>query len=37
MLGLAHAIRFEEKENGIRTTVICPGLVETEILVGNAP
>jgi serine 3-dehydrogenase len=33
VLGLAHAIRFEEKENGIRTTVICPGLVETEILV----
>jgi len=32
MLGLAHAIRFEEKENGIRTTVVCPGLVETEIL-----
>jgi NADP-dependent 3-hydroxy acid dehydrogenase YdfG len=33
VLGLAHAVRFEEKENGIRTTVICPGLVETEILV----
>ena len=33
VLGLAHAIRFEEKENGIRTTVVCPGLVETEILV----
>ena len=32
MLGLAHAIRFEEKENGIRTSVVCPGLVETEIL-----
>ena len=32
MLGLAHAVRFEEKENGIRTSVICPGLVETEIL-----
>ena len=32
MLGLAHAVRFEEKENGIRTTVICPGLVETDIL-----
>ena len=27
-----HAIRVEEKENGIRTCVICPGLVETEIL-----
>jgi NADP-dependent 3-hydroxy acid dehydrogenase YdfG len=33
VLGLAHAVRFEEKENGIRTTVVCPGLVETEILV----
>ena len=32
MLGLAHAIRVEEKENGIRTCVICPGLVDTEIL-----
>lgn len=32
LLGLAHAIRAEEKENGIRTCVICPGLVDTEIL-----
>jgi NADP-dependent 3-hydroxy acid dehydrogenase YdfG len=32
VLGLAHAIRVEEKENGIRTCVICPGLVNTEIL-----
>ena len=32
MLGLAHAVRVEEKENGIRTCVICPGLVDTEIL-----
>lgn len=32
LLGLAHAIRYEEKENGIRTCVLCPGLVETEIL-----
>ena len=32
LLGLAHAIRVEEKENGIRTCVVCPGLVETEIL-----
>lgn len=32
MLGLAHAVRYEEKENGIRTSVVCPGLVETEIL-----
>jgi serine 3-dehydrogenase len=32
ILGLAHAIRAEEKENGIRTCVICPGLVDTDIL-----
>jgi serine 3-dehydrogenase (NADP+) len=32
LLGLAHAIRAEEKENGIRTCVVCPGLVDTEIL-----
>ena len=32
LLGMAHAIRVEEKENGIRTCVICPGLVDTEIL-----
>jgi NADP-dependent 3-hydroxy acid dehydrogenase YdfG len=32
VLGLAHAVRFEEKANGIRTSVVCPGLVETEIL-----
>jgi len=32
ILGLAHAIRLEEKENGIRTCAICPGLVDTEIL-----
>jgi NADP-dependent 3-hydroxy acid dehydrogenase YdfG len=32
MVGLSHAIRVEEKENGIRTCVVCPGLVETEIL-----
>jgi serine 3-dehydrogenase (NADP+) len=32
LLGFAHAIRVEEKENGIRTCVICPGLVDTEIL-----
>ena len=28
VLGLAHAIRMEEKQNSIRTCVICPGLVE---------
>jgi serine 3-dehydrogenase len=32
VIGLAHAIRVEEKENGIRTCAVCPGLVETEIL-----
>jgi serine 3-dehydrogenase (NADP+) len=32
LLGLAHAIRVEERERGIRTCVVCPGLVETEIL-----
>ncbi len=32
MIGLSHAIRFEEKGNGIRTTVVNPGLVDTEIL-----
>jgi serine 3-dehydrogenase (NADP+) len=32
LIALAHAIRVEEKENGIRTCVICPGLVDTEIL-----
>ncbi|HVT93961.1 MAG TPA: SDR family oxidoreductase [Bryobacteraceae bacterium] len=30
--GLAGAIRTEEKEHGIRTCLICPGLVDTEIL-----
>jgi NADP-dependent 3-hydroxy acid dehydrogenase YdfG len=35
LLGMAHAIRVEEKENGIRTCVICPGLVDTEILVNR--
>jgi serine 3-dehydrogenase len=32
VIGLAHAIRVEEKENGIRTCAICPGLVDTELL-----
>jgi NADP-dependent 3-hydroxy acid dehydrogenase YdfG len=32
MIGLSHAIRVEEKENNIRTCVVCPGLVDTEIL-----
>jgi serine 3-dehydrogenase len=32
MIGLSHAVRVEEKEHGIRTCVVCPGLVDTEIL-----
>lgn len=32
VIGLAHAIRVEEREHGIRTCAICPGLVDTEIL-----
>jgi serine 3-dehydrogenase len=32
LIGLAHAVRVEEKEHGIRTCVICPGLVDTELL-----
>jgi NADP-dependent 3-hydroxy acid dehydrogenase YdfG len=32
MIGLSHAVRLEEKENGIRTTVINPGLVNTDLL-----
>src|SRR5947209_16320734 len=32
VLGMAHAVRVEEKENGIRTCVVCPGLGDTEIL-----
>jgi NADP-dependent 3-hydroxy acid dehydrogenase YdfG len=32
IIGLAHAIRVEEKEHGIRTCAVCPGLVDTEIL-----
>lgn len=32
LIGLSHAVRLEEKENGIRTTVINPGLINTELL-----
>jgi len=32
LVGLAHAIRVEEREHGIRTCAICPGLVESELL-----
>lgn len=32
LVGLAHGTRVEEKANGIRTTVVFPGLCDTEIL-----
>ncbi len=32
LTGLAHGTRVEERDNGIRTSVIFPGLCETEIL-----
>ena len=32
LIGLAHGTRVEEKANGIRTSVIFPGLCDTEIL-----
>jgi serine 3-dehydrogenase len=32
LMGLSQAIRVEEKDNGIRTCVVCPGLTNTEIL-----
>ena len=32
ILGLAAAIRMEEKEHGIRTCVVCPGLVDTDFM-----
>src|SRR3954452_8333226 len=32
VVGLAHAARFEERQNGIRTCVVCPGLVDTELV-----
>ncbi len=32
LVGLAHGTRVEEKLNGIRTTVLFPGLCDTEIL-----
>ena len=34
MIGLSHAVRVEEKEKGIRTCALCPGLVETELVAG---
>lgn len=32
LIGLAHAVRIEEHEHGIRSTLVNPGLVDTEIL-----
>jgi NADP-dependent 3-hydroxy acid dehydrogenase YdfG len=32
LLGLAHATRLEEKENGIRTCVVCPGFTDTALV-----
>jgi serine 3-dehydrogenase len=32
LVAIAHSIRMEERESGIRTCVVCPGLVDTEIL-----
>jgi NADP-dependent 3-hydroxy acid dehydrogenase YdfG len=32
MLGLAAAIRQEEREHGIRTCVVCPGLIDSELM-----
>jgi len=32
LVGLAHAARYEERQNGIRTCVVCPGLVDTELV-----
>lgn len=32
MLGLARAVRVEDKDNGIRTCVVMPGLIRSELL-----
>ena len=32
LVGFTHAIRIEEKENEIRTCVVCPGLIDTELM-----
>ena len=32
LAGLAHATRLEERKNGIRTTLLCPGLCDTDML-----
>lgn len=36
MLGLAHATRLEERQNGIRTCAVCPGLTNTELVEKRA-
>jgi serine 3-dehydrogenase len=36
LLGLAHAIRLEERQYGIRTCVLCPGLTNTELVARRA-
>ncbi len=32
LVGFTHAVRVEEKENQIRTCVVCPGLIDTELM-----
>jgi serine 3-dehydrogenase len=32
LVALAHSIRMEEREAGIRTCVVCPGLADTEMM-----
>ncbi|HXJ38331.1 MAG TPA: SDR family oxidoreductase [Bryobacteraceae bacterium] len=32
LAGLAQAVRLEEKDNGIRTCVVCPGLTDTDLI-----
>jgi serine 3-dehydrogenase (NADP+) len=32
LVGLAHGVRVEEREHGVRTTVLFPGLCDTDIL-----
>jgi NADP-dependent 3-hydroxy acid dehydrogenase YdfG len=32
IFGLSHAIRLEEQQYGIRSSVICPGLINTELV-----
>lgn len=32
IIGLAHAVRIEEQQNAIKVSVICPGLVNTELV-----